>query len=214
VSFLEANLDYGLVHTDLDMYYENSGVLRRNYHLNHSTVCQGDLFEKLLIENSIATLTAMFRAEFLKKIDLDQIHHFKMGDIFIWLEIARHSKIGFINEKTAVYRIHSDSVSNHFGGSKKRDFISSAQNLNYYFIEKYGCSVATQETVYRKALNIWFSMNELAFFNENYIRLKNIRRLQIYDKVQYLVIYTPFIHYLHLQYKKCRSLLKKEIKEY
>jgi glycosyltransferase involved in cell wall biosynthesis len=124
VDFLNTNPDYGLVHTDLDIYYQNSNIFKRNYHSNYSTVCHGYLFESLLLDNSIATLTVMLRSELLKKIHLDQMTPFKMGDIFIWLEIAKDSKIGFINKATAVYRVHSDSVSNHFGGSRRVDFIS------------------------------------------------------------------------------------------
>ena len=206
VDFLDANPEYGLVHTDLDIFFQNSSILKRNYHLCNSTVCQGYLFESLLIDNSIATLTVMFRSDFLKVIDFNKMNNFKMGDIFIWLEIARHFKIGFVNDSTAVYRVHNDSASSHFGGRRRSDFIFSAYNLNYYFIEKYGCTVETKEKVYRKALNAWFSMNERNYFNDSYNHLRNIYKLKFEEKVQYWFINVPFMWYLYRIFGKSRNL--------
>ncbi len=193
------------------MYYQNSEIFKRNFHFTNSTICNGYVFESLLIDNSIATLTVMFRSEFMKTISFDQMRQFRMGDIYIWLEIAKHSKIGFINESMAVYRVHSDSASNHNGGSDRIEFISSAYNLNYYFIEKYGCSIEAQERVYRKALDTWFSMDERMFFNGSFNRLKNIHRLIVDDKVKNWFINIPFMYNFYWVFRKSRNLYKKNL---
>lgn len=196
VDFLETNKDCGLVHTDLDMYFQNSEIFKSNFHFNNPSVCHGYLFESLLIDNSIATLTVMFRSEYMKKISFDQMSQYRMGDIYIWLEIAKHSRIGFINESMAVYRVHSDSASNHNGGSNRIEFISSAYNLNYFFINKYGCSLETKKRVYRKALDTGYSMNALSIFNDGFIRLKEAGLATANDMVKYILINLRFVYYL------------------
>jgi glycosyltransferase involved in cell wall biosynthesis len=208
--FLESNQGYGLVHTNLDVYYEETNSFKRTIHSDNDSKLQGSIFENLLIENPIATLTTMFRTEYLKRIILDQMNRFKMSDLFLWLEIAKHSKIGYINDVTAVYRVHPSSVSQHNDNAGRIEFQSSAFDLKYYFIEKYGCSRETEESVYRKALDTWYSLKALPLFMESYERLRKKGMLNATDKMKYRFINLPFLYYFHKLLIRGWRFLKKQ----
>jgi glycosyltransferase involved in cell wall biosynthesis len=208
--FLESNPEYGMVHTNLDVYYEETNSFKRSFHSENDVKLRGSIFETLLVDNPIATVTVMFRREYLNHINLDNLSRFKMGDLFIWLEIAKHSKIGYIDDVTSVYRIHFNSLSQHNGGLKRMEFLISSFHLKYYFIGEYGCSRDTEETVYRKALNTWYSLKEQTLFNKSYQQLKNIDRTKLKDVLQYKLIKISFLYNLDLLIKRIWKFIKRK----
>ena len=62
-----------------------------------------------------------------------------MADYPRWLEISRHTKIGYLNESLATYRILTNSASHFTNPGKQLDFINSTNDVKNYFIKKYGC---------------------------------------------------------------------------
>jgi len=153
VDFLEANPDYGMVHSDYDKLIDKTGRIIKSVHKqNNVRIPTNNLFEELLINNFIGTLTVCVRANSLKQAIINNHENWEnwmMGDKPLWMEISRHSKIGYINKSLAVYRRLEESASSTKNIKKKLDFLKSSYAVKFYFIEKYGCSKSTKETVLR-----------------------------------------------------------------
>ena len=114
VEFMEANPDYGLVFSDADHYHEREGKLICGYDKTfRRKIPTGDVLSVLLQGiNPYKTCTSVFRSKFIKEYEeISKKYSFKLGDYILWLLIAGKSKIGYINESTAVYRIRDNSAS-------------------------------------------------------------------------------------------------------
>lgn len=115
VDYLEANPDYGLVHTDNSVSDENSGrVIESLKEHKGLTPPSGDVFNALLMDNFISTLTVVARTDLLLKArDLIEkiIVDVPSRDICIWLVIAKHANVFYLPDNTACYRKYSGSVS-------------------------------------------------------------------------------------------------------
>jgi glycosyltransferase involved in cell wall biosynthesis len=209
VDFLEANADHGLIHTDADCFFEASRKYTRNYLSNSFSIPEGDVYGELLVRNFIATVTVMFRSEFIKNVDINELSRFKMGDKFLWLEIARRSKVGFLNESTAVYRVRSDSVSHALDKSKRTEFFSSSFNMSYHFIDKYGCGRETEEKVYRQAFDTGYSLNALAVIKDSYDRLKKNKMTHWNDRLKFFIAHLQLFYYIKRIAGKLSQLAKK-----
>ena len=113
VDFLENNPDYGLVHTDLDHYYVNNGRYVKNHWEKEGVTNQsGDLYEALLggEKSMIYGCTTCFRRELILDIDSEKFSKYMAGDVALWLHISSRSKIGYINESTAVRNLLNHSA--------------------------------------------------------------------------------------------------------
>lgn len=192
VNFLEANPDCALVHTDLDLLYENSGLTETSCH-REKTIPQGDVYEELLCGNFIYTPTVVasrrvivdaFRA-------IDFAHkNWLMGDYPVWLEISRHHKVGYISEVTATYRVRRDSASHPTSHVQGFLFGKSTFDFVSYFIDRYGCSEKTKRDIdfqyhlfllksafrlgdYRLASTAW------SFFKRKKVRIRQKERYLI-----------------------------------
>ena len=151
VDFLEANPDYGMVHSDCDFYFQTEKWRVSKYHdFINELVPAGMVFEQLLVKNFIVCCTSCIRGNILKKYSnniFEEIKHFPMGDYPIWLDCAKHFKIGYINESLAVYRVTSGTASRPNSIKKRFAFEVSAFDIRKLFIEKYGCSITTRQIV-------------------------------------------------------------------
>lgn len=119
VEFLENNPDYGLVHTELDHYYVNTGTyIRSHWKKSGVTDQSGDLYNSLLGggKSMVYACTACFRRELITDLNYNKFTRYMAGDVPLWLHIAAKSKIGYINESTAVRNVL------HFSATQGRDF--------------------------------------------------------------------------------------------
>ncbi|MBN2520778.1 MAG: glycosyltransferase [Bacteroidales bacterium] len=108
VDFLEANPEYGLVHTELDHYYVTKGRYVKNHWKTSGVTNQsGDLYESILggQGSMIYACTACFKTNLIEDIDLSKFSKYLFGDIPLWLHIASKARIGYINESTAVRNV-------------------------------------------------------------------------------------------------------------
>jgi len=113
VDFLENNPDYGLVHTELDHYYVKSGRYVKNHWLKARVTNQsGDLYNSLLGggNSMIYTCTVCFRKDLILDVDNARFSRYLYGDVPVWLHIASKSKIGYLNESTAVRNVLLNSL--------------------------------------------------------------------------------------------------------
>lgn len=152
VGFLEKHLDHGLVHGDFDVLADKD-MTRSFNKANGIRIPDSNWFDMLLINNFICTATVCARTELVK----DAIKSFgrkffdwKMGDKPLWLEIAKHSKIGYMDEAFAVRRLLQESMQHTRDKRKKYRFLRSSYDVVFFFMDKYGCSIKTRRAVFTK----------------------------------------------------------------
>jgi glycosyltransferase involved in cell wall biosynthesis len=135
VDFLEANEEYGLVHTQLEYKFGNS-----KESIVSKTARRKNKFEDLIKHNSIATLTTCIRKKLVLNYfeQVDPINkNWVAGDLPMWLWISLYSKIYFLDEVTSMYRVVAGSVSNTLTSEKYFEFIKSRRSIKEYFINNY-----------------------------------------------------------------------------
>ncbi|MDR0789418.1 MAG: glycosyltransferase [Bacteroidales bacterium] len=132
VDFMEANPDYGLVHTRFEIYYQAYSKF------NTTVLCkkEGNIFKDLLFDNFIGTLTVLLRKELYEEaFSAGILDLFMMSDYPFWLYIAKRNKVGYIKDCTAVYRYLEESVSHNNDQLKQFSFFQSFLRVREYFAE-------------------------------------------------------------------------------
>ena len=154
VDFLEANPDYGLVHTSCQHTVKNNNKI----HQNPELVSSGFVFQNLLCHDFyISTLTVCVRKglilEWSKIIEREMISKdWKMGDYPLWLEGSLHTKFGFIPDVTAHYRILDESITHSNDQQKKFEFFQSVFKIKYSFAKRVNIDANI-----RKKINIHYN---------------------------------------------------------
>jgi len=120
---LEANPDYGLVYSDIQMIDDNKVILdTKFYKLQKTKYKSGNIFFDLLQGNFINTLTVCVRADLIKPLaETAKKHnlHF-VYDYWFWLNISLKTKIKYVDEKLANYRVHDAGISRQPGFLQER----------------------------------------------------------------------------------------------
>lgn len=119
IDFMENNQNIGLVFSDATFVYNKdiSSDLWSMYKLGYQKYFTDgssniDLYTKLMIELFIPALTVLLRANSLQKIGkFDEKLPYE--DLDMWLRFSLQSKIGYINEPLAFYRMHGNNISNN-----------------------------------------------------------------------------------------------------
>jgi len=116
IDFLENNLSYGLVYTNVLILSQSTGEETFWTHRNIN-----DTFDELIIENHIPTLSVCCRSclvqDFIVKFK-DEIVTWPFADFPLWLYISTISSMQYFPEVTGIYRLLDKSAS-HFVDSKK-----------------------------------------------------------------------------------------------
>lgn len=143
VDFLESHPDYGMCYTKVKRFVPKNNKFIDEWGGPNETM------DKLLIENTIPTLTAVFHKAIYYNY-LTEIHPSKrgwlMGDYPTWLYFAQNSKIKFINETTGVYRICTESASHSNDLEKIIRFNNSYHDIRTWYNSR-------QNTVPQKKLD-------------------------------------------------------------
>jgi glycosyltransferase involved in cell wall biosynthesis len=190
--FLEANSDCGLVHTNYNIFYESENLVKTN----DLKRMEGDLFDVLIIANQIGSLTAMFKKDLSIRAIESGIYNngFLMEDYPLWLYIALYSRIGYIDEVTAVWRMLNESISNSKSTVKNIIFDNSVLQVQTYFATK----SAQSATVLKHLTSIHHRHLMLAYIHQidvvghaSFRFLKKNKALKITDVKNYLGILFP-----------------------
>ena len=72
------------------------------------------------------------------------------GDYARWLEISKHSKVGYIDESLGTYRVLNRTVSRPDSTEKNFDFAKSVYRTRVNFINKYGASYETKQVILKR----------------------------------------------------------------
>lgn len=134
VDFLEENHQYGMCYMKVLKFYQSESRLGEIYGGPSIT------FDDLLKENSIPTLTTMFRKSLFDTYE-EQLSPYKnnwlMGDYPLWLWLSYNSLIAFIPEVSGVYRILEDSACHSNSLVRKVTFQINVNDIRLFFVNKY-----------------------------------------------------------------------------
>lgn len=177
VNFLGNNPDYGLVHSDFDKYYESKKVFERAFNKsNVIKIPEGNIFNNLLgNEWIIHTPTIMIRNNLQKKYqkfcadNKNETKKWKFGDIALFLYFAMFSKIKYLDESTAVYRILEESACNTKSEKKRIENDVALQKLKLFYAQNFH---ASENIIHDLYVRLYQALLKKAFIFDNFILAK------------------------------------------
>lgn len=128
--YLQSRPDYGLVHTGTDTL-----TPKRLKPDARKSVLEGNVFGKLN-QAGISNVSVFFRTQLLDYIDFDEFQNqgFMSVDFVMYYIFSAHTKIGFIPDRTAVWRRGHDSVSNRQDVEKRIRYIQNDLAMWRYIV--------------------------------------------------------------------------------
>jgi glycosyltransferase involved in cell wall biosynthesis len=98
----------GLVHADLHHYDDTLGRYVERFSPGGSDHLSGWCYEQLLLGNGIFNCTAMVSTAVLQRLGgfNEEMPGNTVQDYELWLRVARDSKVAYVPDKLAVYRLH------------------------------------------------------------------------------------------------------------
>lgn len=149
LSYLRQHPEVGLVHSDADFFYMETGRRRRAHWASKGgRVPQGDAFETLLHENCILTCTVACRTSLVAAhVDLGLYRErgYQAADYPMFLDLARQTRFGYIDRPLAVYRIVRDSISHPGSEVERYRWLFDYQRVKQDYIREHGCSAEIKE---------------------------------------------------------------------
>jgi len=188
VDILNSNNEIGLVFSDYSILFQESNYVVKSAQGSKKAWLINEnysIYEKLLMDSFIGTLTVMFRKSLLDGNDIKLLTENKwiMGDRLLWLLLSRKTRFYYLDEVTAMYRRNIGSLSNF----EKDDtsFFNQSYHIRFYFIQQFGCSsevkLIVERDYYKGLLARHFQYfrkkdAETAFYN-----LKKLKSLNFID---------------------------------
>lgn len=110
VELLDSNKELGLVYSDTHVIDKNGNLIKSTYFRSIKPF-SGNAFKELFLSNFIPILTVVVRRETLGKVGGFDPKYVIAEDYDLWLRIAEHYPIDFIEQPLAKYRFHGESAS-------------------------------------------------------------------------------------------------------
>jgi glycosyltransferase involved in cell wall biosynthesis len=156
VDFLKAHPDYGLVHSDLDHYYQQQQKTIHTFNkVSGLNVPTGDIYEhQMMPENyfiktpTVCLLTGLYD-DYYAFIG-DNYRSWKMGDLPFWLYIAAHKKIGYIDSSLATYRVLEESTCHMNNPLKRIEFTLSLYDVRFFYMKHFPVSPDTEKDITKR----------------------------------------------------------------
>lgn len=173
VDFLKSHDGYGFVRTSHFTLTQETGELSEVS--GHSTD-EGDVFEIAKYGPVAAAATICFERSLLQYIDFDQFikRKFSIEDYPMQAIMAKHTKFGYITDRTAVFRIWKGSGSN----PKTREHII-VYNEGYAAVKRYLSELFPNDLVFDENMEKNFILHKklkFAFADFNYSEARKIAK--------------------------------------
>ena len=216
VDFLEINKDVGLIHTNGFRYYttiKKRKIVAADVKIKSILNCRDrDIFLSILIgKYNILTCSTCFRSNLFAKIDFDDFYgkNFKMGDTFLWLELAYVSKVSYLPEPMVVHNILEESASKSKDMKKILAFSQSGFELEKYVAYKYNLSLSIQKDIAFRRNRIFLDISYRGkLFEEGIKAYKEL--ISIYPNQKGILI--DYVKYITLRHPKLFNVTPKLIK--
>lgn len=133
VDFLENHPDYGLCFTDFELVEGH----RTHYDLNRD---DGVYFPEIITNgfNLVATLTVLYRRTVLEKLPFHFVGKgWPLGDLPLWIEFAHETKMKYLPDITAKYRILQESASHKRDINKEIAYYQATDDVRVFYSKLY-----------------------------------------------------------------------------
>ena len=136
VDFLEANPEYGMVHTNFQIVNEWNDLVTK-YNRKWKS---GYIFDQIIWgKYSICTASVMFKTDLYKKFEKEFDNFiFKIGDLPLWLFFSKNAMVKYFDCKMITYRILRNSASHSTNIEQQYNFHYHASEIRCLFAKKYG----------------------------------------------------------------------------
>jgi len=177
VEILENNQEYGLVYTDVDFYYQDTGrhvpALFRNGHHRSS-----DFIDHLVTKGFLAPMTWMFRRDCSPNSSVYEAKDYTDVSFAFLLDVFATSKVFYLDIVTAVRRVVPGSASYQTDKIKKFKYIKGIFDIQKQYIAKYNVSNDLKNQIYHQNYLLLLKgaiiVQDLEFINETRIYFDNL----------------------------------------
>ena len=141
-NYLNDHPTFGAVHCEVDFQYPTH--IEENHWANLGrTLPEGDIYERLLKDNIILTCSFLCRVELFKKyVDFNKYleRGYLTADYPMFLDMARHTHFGYIDQSLAIYRVVPDSISHPRDIKKQFKWKEAYYHIKRDYIQEFGAS--------------------------------------------------------------------------
>lgn len=132
VDFLEANSDFGLVHTKTAKYNEKIEAFKGTMGFEFKD------FEELVTEctivhSSVCYLNSLMK-RYIEEVRPHKKENWTSNDFSVWLFFIQHSKIKLLEDITTVYRVRTESISHINNDFKRLKFSEGVYSIVDYYL--------------------------------------------------------------------------------
>lgn len=208
VEFLENNQEYGIVHSDSNILYEDKGIVVSQYNQTNGIKIENKVDNTLealfLGRHNMTACTTMFRKKmFDKYYNIEELknNNIIMEDIPLWFEITAHSKSHYMNESFLTHREMIGTISNPACIEKKIMLWESCYQCYLYYYKKYKNKLqgVDEKIIHRQfngmLLRFSFDRKRSDLVRQYYLNIKNragLKNIKLGDKVRYYSTYIPY----------------------
>ena len=219
VAFLEENPDYAMVHTDINLLLDKGNRIIKDYHRKEGfQMPTGYVFEALLTPPAffIKTSTVLMKNHL---IDFDLFYDtlrqkkWVLGDLALWLTIARDHKIGYLAETTSTYRLLEESESRTRDPLKNHEFHQSIFGIRYHFLKENGNDPRIRKVLdtefHKVLLGDAYKLGDKALAKKAYLYFsKNRVLMPIKERIKYWSMRNAFLRLVFGWMRKIKRLNK------
>jgi len=202
VEYMESHPEVGIVHGDVNHLIESTNELIECYNKKYNIpIPEGSIFTELLLSNHyfLKTMSSCIRKELLDKyydFNLPVQKQWTLYDLPIWLELAKHSKINYINESFGTYRISDNSVSNQIDPVQRYKFHKSVFDVKLYYANKYGSNMGIKNRILSRAYSVFlydsFQIGDYTLAKELMLEMKK-KKIKISFKDSVIICLTKLL---------------------
>ena len=163
VKILESDSEIGLCYASAKVYDEDSHSFSKEIKGHRF-----ESFEQQLLWNYIPTLTVCMRTDLRKRYEIEkrsweEAKTWKMGDYPTWLWFCLNSKVSFLDEVVAVYRVSPGTASRPKTLAEQKAFADSTYSIQMHFATAANVDIETLDLIkrsWRKALTYIYINND------------------------------------------------------
>lgn len=209
IEFMEANPDIGMCYTKAKYWNDKLSKYEKRI-FGQDVSC----FETILLDgNKVPALSVCFRNElvfnYIKDVE-PQKKEWLMEDVPMWLYFTYFSKIKFIDEVTAVYRVLEESASHSSDINKQLKFVNSAYDIRCFYINKFNLDydLTTYHSrailrEYAKSLFQKYNSKVAKEFRDYYkTAIYKSKKFDLYSFLSHSVITWKFVKFLKIIFKQ------------
>lgn len=201
VDFLEGHPEYGMCYTNVDFYYQNTDKRIHNALVNLPVS-----FEEHLINTCYLAPPTWL----IKKNDYPSVKPSVDGTFAIALELFVNSKIFFLNEVTAIYRIHGGGVTQVKDAISMYRRVCGVWRLQRNYKRKYASLVSdyVKRCINNRIFKICFFASTIGDKNMMKVAKKYAKVTRQYNKLLILLILkSRLINYFLKKYYSKKGVL-------